>query len=152
MNVVSPSEIQYLAICTVSVSMAHKIHASRGACEMHVHQFWWAWPFPFQRFCSSFKFTFQTTDYDCTCVHVRLMLHSKLTCKCPHYEYLWVTNQPLVISLAMSFEVRKILLLVWYVKLSVVKCHVTHPSDDESSSLDPRASNKTSSLGSLWPA
>ena len=44
---VSPSEIQYLAICTVSVSIVvhagqkiesnQNIHASREACEMHVH-------------------------------------------------------------------------------------------------------------------
>ena len=23
---------------------AQKIHASRGGCNMHVYQFWWAWP------------------------------------------------------------------------------------------------------------
>ena len=35
------------------IESAQKIHASRGWCEMHAHQFWWAWPFGFWRFCFS---------------------------------------------------------------------------------------------------
>ena len=34
------------------IESAHKIHASRGWCEMHVNQFWWAWLIWFWRFCS----------------------------------------------------------------------------------------------------
>ena len=36
------------------IELAQKIHASRGWCEMHANQFWWAWPLRFQRFCSFF--------------------------------------------------------------------------------------------------
>ena len=29
---------------------AQKIHVSRGGCNMHLHQFWWAWPLQFRRY------------------------------------------------------------------------------------------------------
>ena len=29
---------------------AQKIHASRGQCHVHVHQFWWAWSLRFRRY------------------------------------------------------------------------------------------------------
>ena len=32
-----------------------KIHASRRWCNMHVHQYWWAWPLRFRRYCYSQK-------------------------------------------------------------------------------------------------
>ena len=49
------------------IESAQKIHASRGWCELHANQFWWAWPLWFQRFCSfmffsNFQFPFQTMD------------------------------------------------------------------------------------------
>ena len=31
--------------------LAQKIHASRGQCQVHVHQFWWAWSLQFRRYC-----------------------------------------------------------------------------------------------------
>ena len=37
------------------IELAQKIHASRGGCEMHGNQFWWAWHLWFLRFCSFFK-------------------------------------------------------------------------------------------------
>ena len=30
--------------------LAQKIHASRGQCHVHVHQFWWAWSLRFRRY------------------------------------------------------------------------------------------------------
>ena len=30
---------------------AQKIHASRGWCNIHAHQFWWAWALWFRRYC-----------------------------------------------------------------------------------------------------
>ena len=36
------------------IESAQNIHASRGLCKMHVHQFWWVWPLWFWRFCSFF--------------------------------------------------------------------------------------------------
>ena len=45
---------------------AQKIHASRDWCHMHVHQFWWAWPLQFRRYCylsKMAKFPFLTMDY-----------------------------------------------------------------------------------------
>ena len=32
------------------IESAQKIHASRGWCEMHTDQFWWAWPLQYWRF------------------------------------------------------------------------------------------------------
>ena len=32
------------------IELAQKIHASRGSCSVHVHQFLWAWPLRFQRY------------------------------------------------------------------------------------------------------
>ena len=32
------------------IESAQNIHASRGRCEMHANQFWWAWALWFQRF------------------------------------------------------------------------------------------------------
>ena len=40
------------------IESAQKIHASRGCCEMHANQIWWAWPIWFQRFCP-FMFAFK---------------------------------------------------------------------------------------------
>ena len=34
------------------IESAQKIHASRGCCEVHENQFWWAWHFHFRKFCS----------------------------------------------------------------------------------------------------
>ena len=31
--------------------LAQKIHANRSWRQMHVHQFWWAWPLWFRRYC-----------------------------------------------------------------------------------------------------
>ena len=45
---------------------AQKIHASRGQCHVHIHQFWWVWFFRFQRYCylsKTAKFPFQGMDY-----------------------------------------------------------------------------------------
>ena len=45
---------------------AQKIHASRGQCHVHVHQFWWAWSLRFQRYgylSKTAKFPFQGMDY-----------------------------------------------------------------------------------------
>ena len=30
---------------------AQKIHANRCWCNIHAHQFWWAWPLWFRRYC-----------------------------------------------------------------------------------------------------
>ena len=43
-----------------------KIHASRGQCHMHLHQFWWAWSLQFQRYgylSKTAKFPFRPMDY-----------------------------------------------------------------------------------------
>ena len=45
---------------------AQKIHASRGQCHMHVHQFWWACPLRFRKYgylSKMAKFPFQGMDY-----------------------------------------------------------------------------------------
>ena len=45
---------------------AQKIHASRGQCHVHVHQFWWAWSLRFQRYgylSKTAKFPFRGMDY-----------------------------------------------------------------------------------------
>ena len=45
------------------IELAQKIHASRGSCSVHVHQFLWAWPFRFRRyryFSKLAQFPFQT--------------------------------------------------------------------------------------------
>ena len=45
---------------------AQKIHASRGRCHVHVHQFWWAWPLRFRRYgylSKTAKFPFWGMDY-----------------------------------------------------------------------------------------
>ena len=45
---------------------AQKIHASRGQCHVHVHQFWWVWSFRFQRYgylSKTAKFPFRGMDY-----------------------------------------------------------------------------------------
>ena len=45
---------------------AQKIHASRGRCHVHVHQFWWAWSLRFRRYgylSKTAKFPFQPMDY-----------------------------------------------------------------------------------------
>ena len=45
---------------------AQKIHASRGQCHVHVHQFWWAWSFQFWRYgylLKTAKFPFLPMDY-----------------------------------------------------------------------------------------
>ena len=45
---------------------AQKIHASRGQCHVHVHQFWWAWSLRFWRYgylSKTTKFPFQGMDY-----------------------------------------------------------------------------------------
>ena len=46
--------------------LAQKIHASRGQCHVHVHQFWWAWSLRFQRYgylSKTAKFPFRGMDY-----------------------------------------------------------------------------------------
>ena len=46
--------------------LAQKIHASRGQCHVHVHQFWWAWIIRFRRygyFHEQPNFPFLTMDY-----------------------------------------------------------------------------------------
>ena len=43
-----------------------KIHASRGQCHVHVHQFWWAWSLRFWRYgylSKTAKFPFWGMDY-----------------------------------------------------------------------------------------
>ena len=45
---------------------AQKIHASRGQCHVHAHQFWWAWPLWFWRYgylSKMAKFPFRGMDY-----------------------------------------------------------------------------------------
>ena len=45
---------------------AQKIHASRGQCHVHVHQFWWAWSLRFRRYgylLKTAKFPFWGMDY-----------------------------------------------------------------------------------------
>ena len=45
---------------------AQKIHASRGQCHVHVHQFWWAWSIRFRRYgylSKTAKFPFRAMDY-----------------------------------------------------------------------------------------
>ena len=45
---------------------AQKIHASRGQCHVHVHQFWWAWSLRFRRYgylSKTAKFPFRPMDY-----------------------------------------------------------------------------------------
>ena len=45
---------------------AQKIHATRGRCHVHAHQFWWAWFVRFRRYCylsKMAKFPFQPMDY-----------------------------------------------------------------------------------------
>ena len=45
---------------------AQKIHASRGQCHVHVHQFWWAWSLRFRRYgylSKTSKFPFWGMDY-----------------------------------------------------------------------------------------
>ena len=45
---------------------AQKIHASRGQCHVHVHQFWWAWSLWFRRYgylSKKAKFPFRPMDY-----------------------------------------------------------------------------------------
>ena len=45
---------------------AQKIHATRGRCQVHAHQFWWAWFLLFRRYgylSKRAKFPFQGMDY-----------------------------------------------------------------------------------------
>ena len=45
---------------------AQKIHATRGQCHVHVHQFWWAWSLRFRRYgylSKTAKFPFRGMDY-----------------------------------------------------------------------------------------
>ena len=45
---------------------AQKIHASRGQCHVHVHQFWWAWSLRFRKYgylSKTAKFLFRGMDY-----------------------------------------------------------------------------------------
>ena len=45
---------------------AQKIHATRGRCQVHARQFWWAWLLPFWRYgylSKTAKFPFLTMDY-----------------------------------------------------------------------------------------
>ena len=45
---------------------AQKIHASRGRCHVHVHQFWWAWSLRFRRYgylSKTAKFPFRPMGY-----------------------------------------------------------------------------------------
>ena len=45
---------------------AQKIHATRGRCHVHGHQFWWAWPLWFRRYgylSKTAKFPFRGMDY-----------------------------------------------------------------------------------------
>ena len=45
---------------------AQKIHASRGRCHVHVHQFWWVWLLWFRRYgylSKTAKFPFRGMDY-----------------------------------------------------------------------------------------
>ena len=46
--------------------LAQKIHASRGQCHVHLHQFWWAWSLRFRRYgylSKTAKFPFRGMDY-----------------------------------------------------------------------------------------
>ena len=46
---------------------AQKIHASKDCCQVHAHQFWWAWLPWFWRYgylSKTAKFPFQTMDYN----------------------------------------------------------------------------------------
>ena len=45
---------------------AQKIHATRGRCHVHAHQFWWAWPLRFRRYgylSKTVKFPLWGMDY-----------------------------------------------------------------------------------------
>ena len=71
-GVVSPvSEIK-ISLWSIKVEKfnrsesAQKIHATRGWCHMHTHQFWWAWSFWFRRYgylSKTAKFPFWGMDY-----------------------------------------------------------------------------------------
>ena len=46
--------------------LAQKIHATRGQCHVHVHQFWWVWSLRFRRYSylsKTAKFPFRGMDY-----------------------------------------------------------------------------------------
>ena len=46
--------------------LAQKIRSSSNGCNMHVHQFWWAWSLHFRRYCyfqKTAKFPFWGMDY-----------------------------------------------------------------------------------------
>ena len=48
------------------LELAQKIHASRGQCLVHLHQFWWAWSLRFRRYgylSKTAKFPFWGMDY-----------------------------------------------------------------------------------------
>ena len=45
---------------------AQKIHANRGQCHVHLHQFWWVWSLRFRRYgylLETAKFPFRGMDY-----------------------------------------------------------------------------------------
>ena len=71
-GVVSPvSEIK-ISLWSIKVEKfnrsesAQKIHATRGRCHVHTHQFWWAWSLRFRRYgypSKTAKFPFWGMDY-----------------------------------------------------------------------------------------
>ena len=71
-GVVSPvSEIK-ISLWSIKVEKfirsesAQKIHATRGRCHVHTHQFWWAWSLRFRKYgypSKTAKFPFWGMDY-----------------------------------------------------------------------------------------
>ena len=71
-GVVSPvSEIK-ISLWSIKVEKfnqsesTQKIHATRGRCHVHTHQFWWVWSFRFRRYVypsKTAKFPFWGMDY-----------------------------------------------------------------------------------------
>ena len=79
---------------------AQKIHASRGQCHMHVHQFWWAWSLQFQRYgylSKTAKFPFRGMDYSPWSSknlidqnRLKKIMQVGIDIKCMHTSFGWV--------------------------------------------------------------
>ena len=79
---------------------AHKIHASRGQCHMHVHQFWWVWSLQFRRYgylSKTAKFPFRGMDYSPWSSknlidrnRLKKIMQVGIYIKCMHTSFGWV--------------------------------------------------------------
>ena len=69
-----------------------KIHASRGQCHVHVHQFWWAWSLRFRRYgylLKTAKFPFRGMDY-IPCPErnwLKKFMQVEIDVKCMHIDF-----------------------------------------------------------------